>query len=582
MKINHLFISAMIAVTLVVTAFVHNIEAGVDKSDIDGIWKYEMEQAQSADYKDFYESCLVPAAGIGADWFVIYLKQYGIDLDYSEYNSALDKYLQTEGSLKATDYERIGLVKACLGYDEKYIIDTVNNKTGTGGIMSTIYGLMLAVSNDYVPAETISGIADSLVSMQMADGGWNLGGAYSDADVTAMALQALASARSYGYEENIQKGIDRLAALQRDDAGYASYGVNNSESTAQVLMALCALNIDYRTDKRFIKNGHTVLDALMSYRTSDGAFSHTMGTGANKLATVQALGALICARGYEQNGGFVYRYGRIAPAASEPETKPEPSTAPQTVPSEETSVSAATKDADKTTAPETTEDETTGSEEVSESETEVTTAFEQTSESEACTAPDETHTTEGVIVETDGHGGITGSTVKHIIIASIIGISLIALIIMAAFRKINAKRAITTGIICAVLVTAAALSRFETVKEHYGDANETTGSETQIVIRGYDDIILDTTTIYIQDGSTVFDQLKTAVAGNHINIDYSGSEFAGTIYVKSIAGLSEFDYGSMSGWTYYVNGVMPDVSCAAYDINDGDLVEWVYTDGGGL
>ncbi len=48
-------------------------------------------------------------------------------------------------------------------------------------------------------------------------------------------------------------------------------------------MALCALNIDYRTDTRFIKNGHTVLDALMGYRTSKGAFSHTKDGKSNAL-----------------------------------------------------------------------------------------------------------------------------------------------------------------------------------------------------------------------------------------------------------------------------------------------------------
>lgn len=274
MKIKHLIVSAVTAVTLVVTAFVLNA-AGAFRSVADDIWKYEIEQAGASDYESYYNSGLIPYAGNGADWFVIYMKQYGITVDYEAYNTALDKYLESAGKLKATDYERIGLVKACLGYDRNFIIDTINNKTGTGGIMSTIYGLMLAASNDYVSPDRITEIADSLVSLQMADGGWNLSGAYSDADVTAMALQALSAVRSYGYEDNIQKGVGRLASLQKDDAGYASYGVNNSESTAQVLMALCALNIDYRTDTRFIKNGHTVLDALMGYRTSKGAFSHT-------------------------------------------------------------------------------------------------------------------------------------------------------------------------------------------------------------------------------------------------------------------------------------------------------------------
>ncbi len=217
MKIKHLIVSAVTAVTLVVAAFVMNA-AGAFRSVTDDIWKYEIEQAGASDYESYYNSGLIPYAGNGADWFVIYMKQYGITVDYEAYNTALDKYLESAGKLKATDYERIGLVKACLGYDRNFIIDTINNKTGTGGIMSTIYGLMLAASNDYVSPDRITEIADSLVSLQMADGGWNLSGAYSDADVTAMALQALSAVRSYGYEDNIQKGVGRLASLQKDDA----------------------------------------------------------------------------------------------------------------------------------------------------------------------------------------------------------------------------------------------------------------------------------------------------------------------------------------------------------------------------
>lgn len=586
MKIKHLIISAVTAVTLVVTAFVLNAAAGASRGVTDDIWKYEIEQAGASDYESYYNSGLIPYAGNGADWFVIYMKQYGITVDYEAYNTALDRYLKSAGSLKATDYERIGLVKACLGYDSNFIIDTINSKTGTGGIMSTIYGLMLAVSNDYVSPDRIIEIADSLVSLQMADGGWNLSGAYSDADVTAMALQALSSVRSYGYEDSIQKGIARLMSLQKDDAGYASYGVNNSESTAQVLMALCALNIDYRTDTRFIKNGHTVLDALMGYRTSEGAFSHTKGGQSNSIATTQALGALVCAGNYEKHGTFIYRYGNIQSKPAEDETQPavKPS-------SEQTTETASLPIGENNTVTTQYEQEVTGQDETTGKETIVDDVIETThgeqSSAETLTGesiPDkyeetETHTAE-YITESGGHDGeISGRTIKIIIIFVIAIVSAMIIIIMAALKKINLKRAGVTGIICALLILAAALSKFETVSEHY-ETGKNGDYVSQITIKGYDDVILDTTQIYISDGDTVFDQLLKAVSEDRINIDYTGSRTAGTIYVRSIDGLAEFDHGSMSGWTYYVNGVMPDVSCASYEIHEGDVIEWIYTDGG--
>ncbi len=153
------------------------------------------------------------------------------------------------------------------------------------------------------------------------------------------------------------------------------------------------------------------------------------------------------------------------------------------------------------------------------------------------------------------------------------------IIIMAAFKKINLKRAGITGIICALLILAVSLSKFETVSEHY-KTGKNGNYVSQITIKGYDEVILSTTQVYISDGDTVFDQLLKAVSEDRINIDYTGSRTAGTIYVRSIDGLAEFDHGSMSGWTYYVNGIMPDVSCASYEIHEGDVVEWIYTDGG--
>ena len=39
----------------------------------------------------------------------------------------------------------------------------------------------------------------------------------------------------------------------------------------------------------------------------------------------------------------------------------------------------------------------------------------------------------------------------------------------------------------------------------------------------------------------------------------------------------EFGYGEQSGWMYTVNGEYPSVHAGAYELNDGDTVEFVYT-----
>lgn len=51
------------------------------------------------------------------------------------------------------------------------------------------------------------------------------------------------------------------------------------------------------------------------------------------------------------------------------------------------------------------------------------------------------------------------------------------------------------------------------------------------------------------------------------------------IYVYSIGGLAEKQFGGGSGWNYAVNGSTPGFSCGAYELSDGDAVRWFYVTG---
>ena len=41
--------------------------------------------------------------------------------------------------------------------------------------------------------------------------------------------------------------------------------------------------------------------------------------------------------------------------------------------------------------------------------------------------------------------------------------------------------------------------------------------------------------------------------------------------------LGEFDYYSMSGWMYCVNGKFPNVGAAAWPMKDGEVMRWQFT-----
>ena len=89
-----------------------------------------------------------------------------------------------------------------------------------------------------------------------------------------------------------EKLIQVILDAQLTDGGFGSWGTINSESCAQVIVALTALGIDPTIDSRFIKNGHTVLDALVGFYVTGGGFRHTAGGERNGMATEQGYYAL--------------------------------------------------------------------------------------------------------------------------------------------------------------------------------------------------------------------------------------------------------------------------------------------------
>jgi hypothetical protein len=133
---------------------------------------------------------------------------------------------------------------------------------------------------------------DYILSKQLSDGGFALSGTVSDPDITATVLQALSA-----YTEDpavyaaSEKALACLSRQQNGEGGYSSYGDENVESCAQVVIALCSLGISPE-DPDFVKNGHSVLDSLLQYQTPEGGFSHTEGGPVNAMSTEQGLCAL--------------------------------------------------------------------------------------------------------------------------------------------------------------------------------------------------------------------------------------------------------------------------------------------------
>ena len=79
--------------------------------------------------------------------------------------------------------------------------------------------------------------------------------------------------------------------------------------------------------------------------------------------------------------------------------------------------------------------------------------------------------------------------------------------------------------------------------------------------------------VSIPAGATVYD----ALCATGVSINAGNTQFG--LYVSSIGGLAEKEHGGKSGWTYYVNGVMPMTSCANYKLAGGEKIVWRYVTG---
>lgn len=283
------------------------------------------------------ENVTEPApAAIGGEWTIVALSRGGEEPSgaeegyFQQYLAAADQYVKDAGGVlhtktgyKYTEYARIILGVTAAGGDvtdiggynflEK-LTDMENVRRQ--GVNGPIWALIAYDCGGYqIPKDGTAGenqtsreaLIQAILDQQLEDGGWNLDGDAADPDMTAMALTALApyavgsSARTEevsaqtldAVKAAAEQGVSRLSELQQEDGGYVSMDSDSSESCSQVITALSSLGIDCAADERFIKEGSSVLDALLAYGADGGGFRHSrQDEEVNLMSTEQACYAL--------------------------------------------------------------------------------------------------------------------------------------------------------------------------------------------------------------------------------------------------------------------------------------------------
>ena len=262
---------------------------------------------------DYLAKLGTPGVGsIGGEWMALGLARSGRTVPEGYYDAVV-KYVKdnidSNGRLdknKATENARIILALTAIGKDVTNVdghdlLAGLNEMSylSKQGINGAIFTLIALDSHSYTPAGDVT--RDKLVQVILdaqisSDGGWSLDGKNADVDMTAMAIQALAAyyKSNSSAKKAVDKGLSWLSSVQQNDGGFTSWGAANSESCAQVIVALTALGIDPAKDSRFIKNGVSVLDALCGFAVNGGGFKHlATETSANGMATEQGFYALV-------------------------------------------------------------------------------------------------------------------------------------------------------------------------------------------------------------------------------------------------------------------------------------------------
>ncbi|MFB0919951.1 MAG: S-layer homology domain-containing protein, partial [Oscillospiraceae bacterium] len=258
---------------------------------------------------------------VGGEWAIIGLARSGgnvSDSYFQTYYSNIRAYVKDCGgdlsSKKYTEYSRLILALTAIGKNPSDV-DGFNllaplgdyEKTIWQGVNGPIFALIALDSGNYaMPANsgaktqaTRSLYVDRVLSLQHSDGGFSEAGTGADPDLTAMALQALSKYQSRtDVRAATERALSCLSGLQNGTGGFSGSGGIYSESVSQAITALGEVGISLNAS-RFVKNGCSLADNLLTYYVKGRGFKHTPSdTGPDEMATEQAFYALVSALRY--------------------------------------------------------------------------------------------------------------------------------------------------------------------------------------------------------------------------------------------------------------------------------------------
>ena len=533
----------------------------------------------------------VPTPQVGSvsgEWAVLGLARGNTNVTNSYYDSYYDRVvayvkanINSKGQLdsnKSTENSRIILALTAIGEDPtsvggRNLLTALNDlsyvkKQGSNG---PIWALLAVDSGNYI-YNYRDKLIDTILDERTEDGGWTHTGNTADVDMTAMAIQALAP---YNDEDHpkvksaIEAALTLLSGMQQNDGGFASFGTPNSESAAQVVVALSALGLDANTDSHFVKNGHSVLENLLSYEQEDGSFQHTTdGSGNNQMSAEQGTYALVAYDRYVNKAHTLYDMTDVV--------KREDASAQEVIDminqigyvdeSSYNAIAEARNAYNKLSAAD--KEKVTNYNTLTAAETSYKEILKQK------------RTEQYKLLKAHHDELLNDKTKKYGTAAK----KKLASILQQAQTDMNAAESCER----VTAIYEKAITDLDAVKP--GDIEVTFRligalEATQDVDLTTDSYLpeyvtwVPTKTYALQENATVYDLFTEAMSDAGLRYIGAESNYVSTIYAPSCLGgytLSEFTNGKKSGWMYTVNGTHPNQGLKNWTLKDGDVVIWHY------
>lgn len=287
---------------------------------ISGIIEYKLDQESVKSVQEWINGSLKDDRSGMSEWYIIALAASEEKYSFSRCREAKERQADAGLSPGASASLRFALCLQSMGSKSPFISKALAEREF--GLMSEIFALHLVTNGADGSDNSPDMIISHLLERQLPDGGWAIIGKHGDIDVTAMVMQALAPyyVNHADVSSALSKALTLLSDRQTENGAFISYGGESPEGCAQVLVALSALGIDCGKDMRFIKNGRTIIDAMLAYRLPDGSFCHSLGGESNENATAQVFYSLMAYEKMLRGEGALFVFKPQVPEESAKKT----------------------------------------------------------------------------------------------------------------------------------------------------------------------------------------------------------------------------------------------------------------------